>query len=99
MTLKTLGMGIAKVITSGTKKAVKTKTDFRLKNTLKRIQKMPDKQFKHQNPATEKVKSRRGKVHEVRKTDLVKGSLGKKTYKSDVKQYHQAHKRMGLIKD
>ena len=99
MTLKTLGMGIAKVITSGTKKAVKTKSDFRLKNTLKRIQKMPDKQFKHQNPATEKAKTRHGRVYERRKTTPVKGSLGKKTYKSDVKQYHQAHKRMGLIKD
>ena len=33
MKLKTLGMGNAKVITSGKKKAVKTKSDFKLKNT------------------------------------------------------------------
>ena len=70
-------------------KKLKLKSEYRLKNQLKKIQKMPDKKFKHQNPATEKVKSRRGKVHEVRKTDLVKGSLGKKTYKSDVKQYRE----------
>ena len=100
MTLKTLGMGIAKVITSGTKKTIKTPSDFRLKNTLKRIQKTPDKNFKSSNPATEKkVSDRTGFTHQERKTTPVKGSLGKKTYKSDVKQYHQAHKRMGLIKD
>ena len=79
---------------------VKLKSDFKLKNTLKRIQKMPDKKFKNQNPATEKkVSDRTGYVHYERKTSPVKGSLGKKTYKSDVKIGHQAHKRMGLIKD
>ena len=66
-----------------------TKQDYILKNQLKKVQKMPDKKFKSQNPATEKVKSdRTGKVHEVRKKDLVKGSLGKKTYKQDMKYYH-----------
>ena len=76
------------------------KSDFRLKNQLKRIQKMPDKKFKSHNPATEKVKSlRTGRVFEVRKSGPVKGSLGKKTYKQDTKRYHHAHKRMGLIKD
>ncbi len=60
-----------------------------LKNAVKKTQKMPDKKFKSQNPATEKVKSdRTGKVHEVRKKDMVKGSLGKKTYKQDMKYYH-----------
>ena len=79
---------------------LKKKSEYRLKNTLKRIQKMPDKKFKHQNPATEKVKSdRTGRVFEVRKKDLVKGSLGKKTYKSDWIKGHRAHQRMGLIKD
>ena len=99
MTLKTLGMGVAKVITSGTKKVVKTKSDFKLQNTLKRIQKMPDKNFKSSNPATEQGKTRSGFVYEKRKTTPVKGSLGKKTYKSDVTKYHRAHQRMGLIKD
>ena len=78
----------------------KLKSDYRLKNELKRVQKMPDKKFKSHNPATEKVKSlRTGRVFEVRKPGPVKGSLGKKTYKQDTKRYHHAHKRMGLIKD
>ena len=67
----------------------KTKSDFSLKNQIKKIQKMPDKKFKHQNPATEKEKSlRTGREFEVRKKDLVKGSLGKKTYIQDTKYYH-----------
>ena len=99
MTLKTLGMGIAKVITSGTKKVVKTKSDFRLKNQLKKIQKQPDKDFKSHNPATEQGKTRYGFVYEKRKKGPVKGSLGKKTYKSDTIKYHRADQRMGLIKD
>ena len=78
---------------------LKKKSEYRLKNALKRIQKMPDKKFKHQNPATEKVKTRHGREYEVRKKDLVKGSLGKKTYKSDWIKGHRAHQRMGLIKD
>ena len=66
-------------------KTPKTKSDFRLKNQLNRIQKMPDKKFKHQNPETIKVKSdRTGRVSEVRKNTPVKGSLGKKTYKQDI---------------
>jgi len=74
----------------------KTKSDFSLKHEVKRIQKMPDKRFKHQNPATEKVKSlRTGFVHEVRKKDLVKGSLGKKTYIQDWKRYHHASQPKG----
>ena len=60
---------------------------------------MPDKKFKHQNPATEKVKSRHGFVYEKRKRAPVKGSLVKKTYKSDWIIGHRAHERMGLIKD
>ena len=40
-----------------------------------------------------------GRVYEVHKSGPVKGSLGKKTYKGHMKRYHQAHKRMGLIKD
>ena len=80
-------------------KLPKLKSEYRLKNELKKIQKTPDKQFKHQNPETVKWKSdrpgRSGKVFEVRKTTPVKGSLGKKTYKSDITKYHRAHQRMG----
>jgi|TARA_B110000967_G_scaffold159360_1_gene164952 hypothetical protein len=87
--------GFGKALT----KTPKKKSDFKLKNTLKRIQKTPDKNFKSSNPATEKGKTRHGVVYEKRKTAPVKGSLGKKTYKSDVTKYHRAHQRMGLIKD
>ena len=87
--------GFGKALT----KTPKKKSDFRLKNKLKRIQKTPDKNFKSSNPATEKGKTRHGVVYEKRKTAPVKGSLGKKTYKSDVTKYHRAHQRMGLIKD
>jgi len=75
------------------------KSDFRLKNQLKRIQKMPDKKFKSYNPAKETRKSRHGTVHEVHKPGPVKGSLGKKTYKQHAIHGHRAHQRMGLIKD
>ena len=81
------------------KKVPKKRSDFKLKNTLKRIQKMPDKKFKTQNPATEQGTTRHGFVYEKRKKGPVKGSLGKKTYKSDITKYHRAHQRMGLIKD
>ena len=87
--------GFGKALT----KTPKKKSDFKLKNTLKRIQKTPDKNFKSSNPATEKGKTRHGVVYEKRKTAPVKGSLGKKTYKSDVTKYHRAHQRMGLTKD
>ena len=102
MTLFTKGMGaiLKGGATGGAKKSGKTISDFRLKNQLNRIQKMPDKKFKHQNPETVKVKSdRTGKVSEVRKKDPVKGSLGKKTYKQDFIKGQRAHKRMGFIKD
>ena len=67
-----------------------------LKHKIKRIQKTPDKRFKHQNPETEKVKSlRTGREFEVRKKDPVKGSLGKKTYIQDWKRYHHASQPKG----
>ena len=76
----------------------KTKSDFSLKHQVKQIQKSPDKKFKHQNPATEKVKSlRTGREFEVRKTDPVKGSIGKKTYIQDTKYYHHANKPKGKV--
>ena len=96
-----IGIGIAKKGLGMLGKALsKSKSDYRLKNTLKKIQKTPDKKFKSHNPATEKVKSdRTGKIHDVQKTNPVKGSRGKKKYIQDWKKGHQAHKRMGLIKD
>ena len=95
-----MGLGIAKRGLGLLGKIGKKKrSEYRLKNTLKRIQKMPDKKFKSSNPATEKGTTRSGVVYEKRKTAPVKGSLGKKTYKSDVTKYHRAHQRMGLIKD
>ena len=77
----------------------KLKSDFRLKNQVKKIQKMPDKKFKYNNPETRKGKTRHGFVHDIQKTTPVKGSIGKKKYIQDWKKGHQAHKRMGLIKD
>jgi len=91
MTLKTLGMGIAKVstkiVTGGAKKVGKTKSDFRLKNQLKKIQKTPNKEFTKVNL----------KMPEDGST--VKGKVGKKNYSKETRRYHQAHKKMGLIKD
>ena len=96
-----MGFGVAiKGFGKALMKTPKTKSDFKLKNTLKRIQKTPDKNFKSSNPATEKkVSDRTGFTYQERKTTPVKGSLGKKTYKSDVTKYHRAHQRMGLTKD
>ena len=96
-----MGFGVAiKGFGKALMKTPKTKSDFKLKNTLKRIQKTPDKNFKSSNPATEKkVSDRTGFTYQERKTTPVKGSLGKKTYKSDITKYHRAHQRMGLTKD
>ena len=91
--------GFGKALGDVKPKTPKKKSEYRLRNQLRRIQKEPDKKFKHQNPATEKAKTRHGFVYDRRKNTPVKGSLGKKTYKSDVTQYHRAHQRMGLIKD
>ena len=67
-----------------------------LKHNIKRIQKTPDKRFKSHNPETEKVKSlRTGRVFEVRKTDPVKGRIGKKTYIQDTKYYHHRNQPKG----
>ena len=77
----------------GTPRTPMTKSDYRLKNQIKKIQKEPDKRFKSHNPETEKVKSlRTGREFKVRKKDPVKGSLGKKTYIQDTKYYHHANK-------
>jgi len=65
----------------------KLKSDFRLKNQLKKIQKTPNKEFTKVNL----------KMPEDGST--VKGKVGKKNYSKETRRYHQAHKRMGLIKD
>jgi len=74
--------------TGGASKNLKTKSDFKLKNQIKKIKKTPDKKFKDvnlTNPHDFGVK--------------VKGSKGKKNYLQETKRYHQAHKKMGLTKD
>ena len=62
------------------KKLPKTKSEYKLKNQVKKIQKMPDKKFKYNNPETRKGKTRHGFVHDIQKTKPVKGSIGKKKY-------------------
>ena len=99
---KIIGSRIAKPYSPqamGTPRPHMKKSDFRLKNQVKKIQKMPDKKFKYNNPETRKGKTRHGFVHDIQKTKPVKGSIGKKKYIQDWKKGHQAHKRMGLIKD
>ena len=81
------------------KKLPKTKSEYKLKNQVKKIQKMPDKKFKYNNPETRKGKTRHGFVHDIQKTKPVKGSIGKKKYIQDWKKGNRAHQRMGLIKD
>ena len=68
-------------------KTPKIKSDFKLKNTLKNIKKTPNKEFKKVNLSSPEDGS------------VVKGKVGKKNYSQATKKYHQAHKRMGLIKD
>jgi hypothetical protein len=75
--------GFGKALT----KTPKKKSDFKLKNKLKRIQKTPDKNFTKVNL----------KMPEDGST--VKGKVGKKNYSQETRRYHQAHKKMGLIKD
>ena len=71
----------------------KTKSDFWLKQSVKKIQKMPDKTFKYNNPGTRKAYSERtGRWSDVPKKDFVKGSIGKKKYIQDWKGYHHANK-------
>ena len=83
-----VGVGAAlKGLGKALKKTPKKKSDFKLKNTLKRIQKTPDKKFTKVNL----------KMPEDGST--VKGKVGKKNYSQETRRYHQAHKRMGLIKD
>jgi len=98
MSLITKGMGA--IIKGGAKKTIKTKSDFKLQNTLKRIQKRPDKEFKSFNPKTEKrVSDRTGFTDYPRINTPVKGSLGKKTHKLDVIKHNRFLKENKLIKD
>jgi hypothetical protein len=80
-------------------KKLKKKSEYKLKNQLKEIQKMPDKKFKYNNPETTKARTRHGFVYDKPKSAPVKGSIGKKKYKQDWIKGHRAHQRMGLIKD
>ncbi len=97
MSLITKGMGA--LIKGGSKKTIKTKSDFKLQNTLKRIQKRPDKEFKSFNPKTEKrVSDRTGFTDYPRINTPVKGSLGKKTHKLDVIKHNRFLKENKLIK-
>ena len=99
---KIIGSRIAKagsLKAMGIPRHIRTKSDFRLKNQLKQIQKMPDKKFKYNNPETTKARTRHGFVYDKRKSAPVKGSIGKKKYKQDWTIGHRAHQRMGLIKD
>ena len=99
---KVIGSRIAKagsLKAMGIPRHIRTKSDFRLKNQLKHIQKMPDKKFKYNNPETTKARTRHGFVYDLQKTKPVKGSIGKKKYKQDWIKGHRAHQRMGLIKD
>ncbi len=76
-------------------KIIKKVADRVLKHNIKRIKKTPDKNFKSNNPATEKIKNRAGKVFEARKKEPVKGSIGKKSYINDFKRYHHRNKAKG----
>ena len=99
---KIIGSRIAKagsLKAMGIPRHIRTKSDFRLKNQLKQIQKMPDKKFKYNNPETTKARTRHGFVYDKPKSAPVKGSIGKKKYKQDWIKGHRAHQRMGLIKD
>ena len=84
--------GFGKALT----KTPKKKSDFKLKNTLKRIQKTPDKNFKSYLVQDYVFLQQ---FLENSFLDVGTDIIGKKTYKSDVTKYHRAHQRMGLIKD
>ena len=100
MTIFTKGMGVIKIVGAGVKKTPKTKSDFKLQNKLKRIQKKPDKEFKSFNPKTKKrVSDRTGFIDYPRINTPVKGSLGKKTHKLDVIKHNRFLKENKLIKD
>jgi len=89
---KVIGSRIAKagsLKAMGIPRHIRTKSDFRLKDAIKKTQKMPDKKFKHVNLETKTIKhDRTGKMVTVPKTELVKGSKGKKNYITMMKYYH-----------
>ena len=71
------------------KEAIKQEREWKLKHEIKKTKKMPDKEFKHVNLETKQIKSdRTGKMVTVPKTELVKGSKGKKNYIQMMKYYH-----------
>ena len=93
---KIIGSRIAKtgsLKAMGIPRHVRTKSDFALKDAIKKTQKMPDKKFTHVNLETKKhLNPRTGRVQDVQKTDPVKGSTGKKNYIKMMKYYHHRNK-------
>jgi len=93
---KVIGSRIAKagsLKAMGIPRHVRTKSDFSLKDAIKKTQKMPDKKFTHVNLETRKhLNPRTGRVQDVQKTDPVKGSTGKKNYIKMMKYYHHRNK-------
>ena len=68
-----------------------------LKNAVKRAKKTPNKQFKHVNIKTKKVKSdRTGKMQTIPDKTPVKGKQGKKNYIQKMKEYDRAHEKMQI---
>ena len=96
---KIIGSRIAKagsLKAMGIPRHIRTKSDFSLKNQVKRVQKMPDKKFKHVNLDTVKhLNPRTGRTQEVRSPKLVKGSRGKKNYIQEMKYYHHRKQPKG----
>ena len=93
---KVIGSRIAKagsLKAMGIPRHIRTKSDFKLKQAVKEVKKIPDKEFKHVNLETRTYKSdRTGKMVTVQKSEPVKGSVGKKNYIQEMKRYHHANK-------
>jgi len=100
-----IGIGIAKkglgLLGKVVNKATKSKSDFSLKNQIKKIKKTPnkvfrqDKTYKLDSPAT--VSSKGGgnpRTH----GKIIKGSKGKKDYVNDWKRYHHKSRQMAGLK-
>jgi len=77
----------------GIPRHIRTKSDFKLQQAIKKVKKMPDKEFKHVNLETRTYTNpRTGRKVTVQKSDPVKGSVGKKNYIQEMKRYHHANK-------
>jgi len=77
----------------GIPRHIRTKSDFKLQQAIKKVKKMPDKKFKYVNLETRTYTNpRTGRKETVQKSDPVKGSVGKKNYIQEMKRYHHANK-------